>query len=673
LAAGAEPDEGERRGMWKVFRQCASGPTTPDFPDQERPDAGQGRLGEQLHDPGSRLWRALFLAAVLCVSLTYHWNTYSTHISPASFTIDSSFYVDLARNIERAWKGKDHFFDPLRTPGYPALFLLAAWDTGVDLETVSMPPLEPSALNEPGRRLVERVLLYQQLMAAAFPVLIFLTFLALSGNGLIAFLVSFAYYTDLPTVSYQHVVLAEFSSIVLLWLALWLFVLSMRRPALWRCLLCGLALGLGVMVRPALALFAPCLALGLFLGLARHETRLARVRQAGLLLATSAALPLCWGLVHLVFGIGHFVVTTNAVFTMQLFAGPRLVAMDVSNDPQLETLKRNVLAYKYGGGESDFVFTEAQEQTMRDLGMTDYYDYYQLKRRACWLTIRAYPGDFFRLAREKFAVFWNDPFYYVINPYALDTTARLAFFPLVAPQHRQMLFGRATFWIFLALSLALLALQPGRGHRACVAALAASVLVLTVVTTTIGMDEPDRHTMQARTLINALSLYALAMLAARAALAIPALRTRQVRLGQAFTAASLLLVCGSLALPFWRDYHRSLADLTQLRGALERYREDTGGYPATSEWSGVLTPEGVERRQWIPGLVPTWLSQLPRDPRRSANPLEQYLYRSDGREYKLIAHGAIDCPRIEARQPGLVDPQRRCFAYGFWTAGARDW
>jgi peptidoglycan/LPS O-acetylase OafA/YrhL len=114
-----------------------------------------------------------------------------------------------------------------------------------------------------------------------------------------------------------------------------------------------------------------------------------------------------------------------------------------------------------------------------------------------------------------------------------------------------------------------------------------------------------------------------------------------------------------------------LADLQALRAALEDYRRDHGEYPRSRGFDGLYSNFGAASPAWIGGLAPKYIAALPRDPRKTSDPLRQYLYRSDGKDYKLLAHGT--CKPFDATHPEMVDPRRKCFAVGFWTAGAAGW
>lgn len=116
-----------------------------------------------------------------------------------------------------------------------------------------------------------------------------------------------------------------------------------------------------------------------------------------------------------------------------------------------------------------------------------------------------------------------------------------------------------------------------------------------------------------------------------------------------------------------------ISHLKSIIRALNAYYSETGSYPLTEGWNGLYTSWGASGENWIPGLVPLYLNKLPRDPRMNTDPATQYLYRSNGADYKLISHSPADYDQVSSIYPGLIDqnPQRQ--AYGFWTENARDW
>ena len=110
-------------------------------------------------------------------------------------------------------------------------------------------------------------------------------------------------------------------------------------------------------------------------------------------------------------------------------------------------------------------------------------------------------------------------------------------------------------------------------------------------------------------------------------------------------------------------------DLMKIRDALENYKKANGSYPATQDrWDGIYTCWGKASPDWIPGLVPNLLPQLPRDPRNHSKCDEQYIYSSDGKGYKLLSHNPNDFPSVVGAFPDMLDPSRPTWAYGFWTS-----
>ena len=115
---------------------------------------------------------------------------------------------------------------------------------------------------------------------------------------------------------------------------------------------------------------------------------------------------------------------------------------------------------------------------------------------------------------------------------------------------------------------------------------------------------------------------------------------------------------------------RSIADLNQLRTALEMYYNENGSYPPSSGgWGGLYTCWGTPSANWIVGLTPTYISSLPRSPNNSTNCGDNYIYSSNGTDYKLIWHSPEDCSGVQVKYSNLIDPVRTCCAYGFWSTG----
>jgi len=114
-------------------------------------------------------------------------------------------------------------------------------------------------------------------------------------------------------------------------------------------------------------------------------------------------------------------------------------------------------------------------------------------------------------------------------------------------------------------------------------------------------------------------------------------------------------------------YAHVVADLTAIRNALNAYYADNGTYPVGNV--SVNDASHPPKDRWIPGLVPKYLAAVPTDPRGLPAANRQYLYMSDGRQYKIISHGSEDATYGSKARPDLVDPLRPTHAFGFWTSG----
>jgi len=115
-------------------------------------------------------------------------------------------------------------------------------------------------------------------------------------------------------------------------------------------------------------------------------------------------------------------------------------------------------------------------------------------------------------------------------------------------------------------------------------------------------------------------------------------------------------------------------DFSEIAKALEQYKKDHKEYPKAA--SGVWFTGGRRIKinsNWIPGLSPEYLSKVPIDPYRSKLPNHQYIYFSNGADFKLIAHGTEDATAIIKGYPEMKDPTRPTYAYGIWTTGGEKW
>jgi len=114
----------------------------------------------------------------------------------------------------------------------------------------------------------------------------------------------------------------------------------------------------------------------------------------------------------------------------------------------------------------------------------------------------------------------------------------------------------------------------------------------------------------------------------------------------------------------------SVNDLLKIKSALELYYSKYGSYPVSIGTSGILSCWGESSVDWIKGLSPEFIDHLPNNLANSKSCAEQYLYKSDGKDYKLIHHNPKDCFEMKMNFPFFIDPERDCWAYGIWTTNA---
>lgn len=114
---------------------------------------------------------------------------------------------------------------------------------------------------------------------------------------------------------------------------------------------------------------------------------------------------------------------------------------------------------------------------------------------------------------------------------------------------------------------------------------------------------------------------------------------------------------------------KRVTDLVSINDALKAYHARHGAYPKAE---GLL---GADERgeTWIPGLAPEFIARLPLDPAAAGGQTgPQYVYVSDGVNYKLLAQGVSLIGGTNVEVLGVrIDPTRRPTAenasFGFWT------
>jgi len=123
--------------------------------------------------------------------------------------------------------------------------------------------------------------------------------------------------------------------------------------------------------------------------------------------------------------------------------------------------------------------------------------------------------------------------------------------------------------------------------------------------------------------------------------------------------SSVVLASVNTARSKARDSKR-IQDLKQLQNAVELYRLQNNQYPPAAGWNGQVTSGTCalvgsggwlqsNTANWIPGLAPTYIATLPIDPK--PNDCNMYIYTSDGRSYKIMAHYTVEGGLVGGGRP----------------------
>lgn len=117
------------------------------------------------------------------------------------------------------------------------------------------------------------------------------------------------------------------------------------------------------------------------------------------------------------------------------------------------------------------------------------------------------------------------------------------------------------------------------------------------------------------------------------------------------------------------------SDLLTINKAIQMYYAENGSYPDNSNtWRGYRA-YGAHGQDFVPGIQNIYVSTVPSPSALSST--SDYLYRSTGTNYKLIAHNnnvadgfQVLCPQAVQMNPSMADPSRNCWAWGYFTSGA---
>lgn len=122
---------------------------------------------------------------------------------------------------------------------------------------------------------------------------------------------------------------------------------------------------------------------------------------------------------------------------------------------------------------------------------------------------------------------------------------------------------------------------------------------------------------------------------------------------------------------------KSIADLTEINKIIKMYHTEHGQYPATPSNNWVWSNDNPTG--YVPNVVPNIVQKLPvTSGSMTGSPSSNtYGYRSDGSNYKIMAHADDLCEEVLKQRPDMIAETARrgppCWAYGFWSSAAENW
>ncbi len=107
-------------------------------------------------------------------------------------------------------------------------------------------------------------------------------------------------------------------------------------------------------------------------------------------------------------------------------------------------------------------------------------------------------------------------------------------------------------------------------------------------------------------------------------------------------------------------------DIEAMNKAVLLYYADNGKYPSTGTTAG----NAIGANPAIPGITPTYMSQIPTIPDDGKGGYYAYLWSANGADYKIVrlSTSTANLPSIEATNPN-PDTARPGRGWGVWSSG----
>lgn len=119
-------------------------------------------------------------------------------------------------------------------------------------------------------------------------------------------------------------------------------------------------------------------------------------------------------------------------------------------------------------------------------------------------------------------------------------------------------------------------------------------------------------------------------------------------------------------------YSAMKSDINSINKAIQMFHAENSNYPGSNTTGTLVYSAGPNNTMNIPGLVPTYIAQMPSIPNDGRGGYYAYIVTANGTNYKLVrlVPTGVQVPSTEQSDPGM-DPARGLRGWGIWSPGGR--
>ena len=420
-------------------------------------------------------------------------------------TPDTPGYV----NVANALTGTETLATIFRTPSYPAMLFLLTEET--------IPQIRSSTYGSTWAETypkslawARRIQAFQYVLGTLTAVLIFAAVQLGFQRYLLSSMCVALYFLDLPTLSYQDVILTETLSVFTTWLALCFGVILIRWPGKISALLAGSAATLAIGVRPPLAAVAGSLMLisiiPYFLQIRQHGLRTLQLGKPKwaivvIFVLSSVSLPFAWATMNHHWH-GFFRYTAGASKTIPNHLNNAYINLEM-DDPRHLVLQRHIREAIADG--PDHAHSRVAGNVRKELNLTR-MQYHTLLTEMIVVTITRSPLAYAKSVAREFVRAWAYPFSWPHATEMRDRVAKLPVLGTIATTHGYLPGTILAFPLFLIAIGSALRFTPDPKRRMNLAYMAGFALLYTLGSAATDSCSTLRHVLAARVVIGVVIL-----------------------------------------------------------------------------------------------------------------------------------------------------------------------